>query len=75
MLGTFTMCRAAYPHLSHASTPCVINISATLHYGATWWQVRMCGEDMELKCCTSQLGSIYAQAGILLQQPIFLPSQ
>jgi 2,4-dienoyl-CoA reductase [(3E)-enoyl-CoA-producing], peroxisomal len=43
-LGTFTVSRAAYPALAAAATetgglPCIINISATLHYGATWWQV------------------------------------
>jgi peroxisomal 2,4-dienoyl-CoA reductase len=38
-LGTFTMCRAAFPALQAAKGSCVINISATLHYGATWYQV------------------------------------
>ncbi len=41
-LGTFVMSRAAYPALRQGKQPCVINISATLHYGATWWQVRVC---------------------------------
>ncbi len=38
--GTFSMSRAAYPALQRSRDPCIINISATLHYGATWWQVR-----------------------------------
>lgn len=39
--GTFNMCHAAHNLLSHdnGSTPAIIiNISATLQYGATWWQ-------------------------------------
>lgn len=41
-LGTFNMSRAAYTTLAVASgLPCVINISATLHYGASWYQVRL----------------------------------
>ena len=47
--GTFNMCSAAYPALAAAadkhgsgkdiiSLPIIINISATLQYGATWWQ-------------------------------------
>ena len=38
-LGTFTASRAAFPALRYSGAGCVINISATLHYGATWWQV------------------------------------
>lgn len=38
-LGTFNMSRAAHGVLSKAKDACIINISATLHYGATWWQV------------------------------------
>ena len=36
-IGTFNMCHAAYPALKK-SKGCIINISATLQYGATWWQ-------------------------------------
>ena len=38
-LGTFTASRAAFPALRDSGGGCIINISATLHYGATWWQV------------------------------------
>ncbi len=42
-LGTYNMCHAAYPLLNasandNKSTAVIINISATLQYGATWWQ-------------------------------------
>jgi peroxisomal 2,4-dienoyl-CoA reductase len=37
-IGTFAASRAAFPAL-RARGGSIINISATLHYGATWWQV------------------------------------
>ena len=37
-LGTFTMSKAAFPALKAAKSSCIINISMTLHYGATWYQ-------------------------------------
>jgi len=37
-MGTFNMCHSAHPALAK-SKGCVINISATLQYGATWYQV------------------------------------
>ena len=40
-LGTFTASRAAFPELRRSGGGAIINISATLHYGATWWQVRL----------------------------------
>jgi peroxisomal 2,4-dienoyl-CoA reductase len=36
--GTFNMSHAAYPLLNQSGDAIVINISATLQYGATWWQ-------------------------------------
>ena len=38
-IGTFAMSRAAFPAMRQRDGGRVINISATLHYGATWWQV------------------------------------
>lgn len=40
-VGTFTMSRAAFSALRASKESVVINISATLHYGATWYQVRV----------------------------------
>jgi peroxisomal 2,4-dienoyl-CoA reductase len=37
-MGTYNMCYAAYKYLAE-SKGSVINISATLQYGATWYQV------------------------------------
>jgi len=38
-VGTFTMCKTAFGALSKSISPAIINISATLQYGATWYQV------------------------------------
>ena len=40
-LGTFNMSRAAFPALRESGDAAVVNISATLHYGATWYQVSL----------------------------------
>ncbi len=37
-LGTFHMCHAAYAALCQSQHAIIINISATLQYGATFWQ-------------------------------------
>lgn len=36
--GTFNMCHFAHPFLKSGGGGCIINISATLQYGATWFQ-------------------------------------
>jgi len=38
-IGTFAMSRAAFPAMQRRGGGRIVNISATLHYGATWWQV------------------------------------
>ncbi|KAI7731820.1 hypothetical protein M8C21_004967 [Ambrosia artemisiifolia] len=38
-VGTFTMCHAALEHLKNGGI--IINISATLHYTATWYQIHV----------------------------------
>ena len=37
-LGTFNTSRAAFEALKASGDALIINISMTLHYGATWWQ-------------------------------------
>ena len=37
--GVFNICHAAFPELKKSGDALIINISATLHYGATWYQV------------------------------------
>lgn len=38
-VGTFSTSKAAFKALKDSGCGVIINISATLHYGATWWQV------------------------------------
>ena len=43
-LGTYNMCHSVYPAMAKSSPVggnggIIINISMTLHYGATWYQV------------------------------------
>ena len=76
-LGTFAASRAAFPALCKSPAGCIVNISATLHYGATWWQVRslrgwcrswagvrLCGADSLLDCSSwSSLAGLLPPAG------------
>lgn len=41
-VGVFTMCHAAFEQLKKSNQGVIINISATLHYGASWYQVCFC---------------------------------
>ncbi len=43
-VGTFQMSRAAHPHLQQSGGGVIVNISATLHYGATFYQVHSHGD-------------------------------
>ena len=36
--GTFNASRAAFPELEKSGDAAIVNISATLQYGATWYQ-------------------------------------
>eukprot|EP00892_Ulva_mutabilis_P006839 jgi/Ulvmu1/4527/UM002_0253.1 len=64
-LGTFNMSRAAYPALAAATgLPCVINISATLHYGATWYQVHSAAAKAAVDSMTRTMALEWGAAGI-----------
>lgn len=63
-LGTFNMSRAAYGPLSKANNACIINISATLHYGATWWQVHASAAKAAVDSITRTLALEWGSAGI-----------
>lgn len=62
--GTFTMSRAAYPELSKSKTACIINISATLQYGATWYQVHSSAAKAAVDSITRSLALEWGQFGI-----------
>lgn len=71
-VGTFNASRAAFPLLrDSASQPggapagaCVINISATLHYGATWYQTHACAAKAAVDALTRSLALEWGSVGI-----------
>lgn len=64
-LGTFHMCRAAYPLLKQSKhDPIIINISMTLHYGATWWQAHASAAKSAVDSLTRSLALEWGPDGI-----------
>lgn len=77
-VGTFSASRAAFPALKRAaerssspssspstpSSPVVINISATLHYGATWWQAHACAAKAAVDALTRSLALEWGEFGV-----------
>jgi peroxisomal 2,4-dienoyl-CoA reductase len=75
-VGTFNFSRAAFPALrtrpdaAPAPIPAtqplsvIINISATLHYGATWYQAHACAAKAAVDALTRALALEWGPAGI-----------
>lgn len=68
-IGTFTMSRAAFPELAKAapSSPSgasVISISATLQYGATWWQAHASAAKSAVDSLTRSLALEWGEFGV-----------
>jgi peroxisomal 2,4-dienoyl-CoA reductase len=70
-VGTFTFSRAAFPALRRpgvsgaaASMSAVINISATLHYGATWYQAHACAAKAAVDALTRALALEWGALGV-----------
>lgn len=63
-VGTFTMSRAAFKALAASSSPAVINISATLQYGATWYQVHASAAKAAVDSITRSLALEWGEYGI-----------
>jgi len=63
-LGTFHMCRAAYPHLRDSSHGVIVNISMTLHYGATWYQCHASAAKSAVDSLTRSLALEWGTDGI-----------
>lgn len=63
-VGTFTMSRAAFPALQQAGDAAIINISATLHYGATWYQVHASAAKAAVDSITRSLALEWGEYGI-----------
>eukprot|EP00042_Codosiga_hollandica_P041382 m.368393 g.368393 ORF g.368393 m.368393 type:complete len:307 (-) comp56101_c0_seq2:926-1846(-) len=63
-LGVFTMCHAAFPLLKAAGSAAIINITATLHYGATWYQAHASAAKAAIDSLTRSLGLEWGAFGI-----------
>lgn len=63
-VGTFTMSRAAFEALKQNSESVIINISATLHYGATWYQVHASAAKAAVDSITRSLALEWGEYGI-----------
>jgi peroxisomal 2,4-dienoyl-CoA reductase len=73
-VGTFTASTAALPALREAASqpqpsqnkayPVVINISATLHYGATWFQAHACAAKAAVDALTRALALEWGEYGV-----------
>ena len=63
-VGTFNMSRAAFPHLKAAGSSLILNVSATLHYGATWYQVHASAAKAAVDSVTRSLGMEWGQFGV-----------
>lgn len=63
-LGTFNASRAAFLHLRRAPGAAIINISATLHYGATWYQAHASAAKAAVDSLTRTLGLEWGSYGI-----------
>lgn len=65
-LGTFTMCHAAMKYLKQGGKGkgptdggVVINISATLHYSASWYQIHVSAAKVELLFSLTHLSCFF----------------
>ncbi|KAF8072826.1 Peroxisomal 2,4-dienoyl-CoA reductase [Scenedesmus sp. PABB004] len=63
-VGTFSMSRAAFDALAAARGGVIINISATLHYGATWYQVHASAAKAAVDSITRSLALEWGEFGI-----------
>ncbi|KAJ3301622.1 hypothetical protein HDV03_000622 [Kappamyces sp. JEL0829] len=63
-LGTFNMCRAAFPELKKGGCGKIINISANLQYGATWWQSAPSAAKSAIDSLTRSLALEWGEHGI-----------
>ena len=63
-VGTFQMSRAAFATLSKSQSAVIINISATLQYGATWYQVHASAAKSAVDSITRSLALEWGQFGI-----------
>jgi len=63
-LGTFAASRAAFPALKASGDAAIINITATLQYGATWWQAHASAAKSAVDSLTRSLALEWGEFGI-----------
>ena len=63
-VGTFNVSRAAFAELKKSGNARIINISATLHYGATWYQVR------GVTLASTKTGTLAAPSSLLTSEQV-----
>lgn len=64
-VGSFNMSRSAFPELKAAAGGgVVVNISATLHYGATWFQAHASAAKAAVDSLTRSLGLEWGEFGV-----------
>lgn len=63
-LGTFTMSKAAFKDLKACGSGCIINISMTLHYGASWYQTHASAAKAAIDSMTRSLALEWGYYGI-----------
>ncbi|CAF0927987.1 unnamed protein product [Adineta ricciae] len=62
--GTFNMCHAAFPELRKSPNANIINISATFHYAAMWYQTHVCAAKAAIDALTRSLALEWGEYGI-----------
>lgn len=62
--GTFNVCRAAFEHLKRSGRGHILNISATLHYGGTPFQLHVSAAKAGVDALTRNLAVEWARYGI-----------
>mmetsp|Transcript_2189 Transcript_2189/g.7664 ORF Transcript_2189/g.7664 Transcript_2189/m.7664 type:complete len:296 (-) Transcript_2189:78-965(-) len=63
-MGTFNMSREAFPLLKESPCARIVNISATLHYGTTWYQAHACAAKAAIDSLTRSLALEWGAYGI-----------
>ncbi|CAF1017415.1 unnamed protein product [Rotaria sordida] len=62
--GTFNMCRSAFSELRKSSNANIINITATFHYAAMWYQLHVCTAKAAIDALTRSLALEWGEYGI-----------
>jgi len=62
--GTFNMCHASFAELRKSSNANIINISATFHYAAMWYQSHVCAAKAAIDALTRSLALEWGEYGI-----------